>query len=209
MILMLNLIIAIMSDTYGRYAREKLGLYFVGIIEAMPVYKTDKRYGALVSAVPPFNCLIVPLIPVFLSITDEKKLEMFNNFVCKIIYFPICMLAVTFFMTLNVLFVPFAWIYSLVHKISILVKKPSCFAFLEIFVWLFCGLVFLLIATVPDFFRFISQAYNENSAKVQDSKFSHQISHKAFSNVRKIVHDSHKKGIKHAITIVKNLERRF
>jgi hypothetical protein len=132
-----------------------LGLYFVGIIEAMPVYKTDKKYGALVSAVPPFNCLMVPLIPVFLSITDEKKLEAFNNFICKIIYFPICMLAVNFFTVVNWLLLPFAWIFSLVHKMTVLWKNPSCAAFLEIFVWFFFGLFFLFIASIPDFFRFI------------------------------------------------------
>jgi len=68
MVLMLNLIIAIMSDTYGVFVQNKLGLYFVGIIEAMPVYKTDKRYGALVSTVPPFNLMMVPFVPIFLCI---------------------------------------------------------------------------------------------------------------------------------------------
>jgi hypothetical protein len=57
-----------MSDTYGVFVQNKLGLYFVGIIEAMPVYKTDKRYGALVSTVPPFNLMMVPFVPIFLCI---------------------------------------------------------------------------------------------------------------------------------------------
>jgi hypothetical protein len=38
MILMLNLVIAILSETYGRLAPDRLGLYYDGLIASMPGY---------------------------------------------------------------------------------------------------------------------------------------------------------------------------
>lgn len=42
LLLLLNLVIAIMSDTYQSYSGVKLGLYSQEIIEAIPMYKNDK-----------------------------------------------------------------------------------------------------------------------------------------------------------------------
>ena len=71
MLLLLNLVIAIMSDTYRRYSDVRLGLFAQGIIEAIPSYKNDRRYGALISAFPPFNLLTMGCLPVMLCIKDR------------------------------------------------------------------------------------------------------------------------------------------
>merc|ERR1740117_637792 len=70
-IMLLNLIIAIMTDTYVELRKNSHGLYYDGIIEAMPVFKNDRRYGALIATVPPFNLLVVPLIPFFIGCQDD------------------------------------------------------------------------------------------------------------------------------------------
>ena len=38
LILLLNLVIAILSETYVRFADKSLGLYYDGVIEAIPAY---------------------------------------------------------------------------------------------------------------------------------------------------------------------------
>ena len=43
MLLLVNLVIAIMSDTYRYFAEIKLGLFSQGIIEAIPSYRNNKR----------------------------------------------------------------------------------------------------------------------------------------------------------------------
>lgn len=91
----------------------------------MPVYKTDKRYGALISAIPPFNLIVTILIPFFLGTTDEKQLEKLNSCVSKVFYAPVAIIACIAFTAINIALWPFATIYSLIHKILIFVNKPS------------------------------------------------------------------------------------
>lgn len=48
LVLMLNLIIAILSNTYMIFQPQSLALYYDGVIEAIPMYKYSKEYGAMV-----------------------------------------------------------------------------------------------------------------------------------------------------------------
>jgi hypothetical protein len=79
-IMLLNLIIAIMANTYEDLKKNSFGLYYDGVIEAMPVFKNDRRYGALIATVPPFNLLVVFFMPFFIGCQDEKLLEYVNDF---------------------------------------------------------------------------------------------------------------------------------
>ena len=65
MVLLVNLVIAILSDTYQRLAHYKLGLYYDGVIEVIPAYKYKNFFGALIAACPPLNLLLLPFIPIY------------------------------------------------------------------------------------------------------------------------------------------------
>jgi hypothetical protein len=121
LLMLLNLVIAIMSDTYSLFVDQKLGLYYAGVIEAMPVYKQDKRYGALISAIPPFNLLVTILIPFFLGSTDDSQLIMINSAVSKVFYFPVALIACIGFTAINLILWPFATVYSFIHKVLIFI----------------------------------------------------------------------------------------
>jgi len=162
LLMLLNLVIAIMSDTYGFFVDEKLGLYFSGVIEAMPVYKTDKRYGALISAIPPFNLIVTLLIPFFLGTTDENKLIKLNSAVCKMFYFPIAFITTIVFTAFNLALWPLATLYSLIHKAFIFINKPCCKSFCEFVGFLVFGLPLMFIAIFPDCWRFFIGCYDEN-----------------------------------------------
>ena len=115
MLLLLNLVIAIMSDTYSRFAEVNVGLYAQGIIEAMPSYKNDKRYGGLICMTPPFNILSWFILPIY-HCRERKNLQSFNSKVSKCTYFPLaCIFTLAFFMSSLVL-TPFAWIKVVIHK---------------------------------------------------------------------------------------------
>ena len=74
MILMLNLVIAILSETYARLASQRLGLYYDGLIASLPAYQYDPRWGILILVPPPFNIFTVPFILVFLCVHEKKKI---------------------------------------------------------------------------------------------------------------------------------------
>ena len=75
MLVIMNLLIAIMSDTYAKFNDLRTGLYFRGMIRAIPGYKYDSRYGCLVTAVPPLNILLLPLIPFFMIMKNDAVLK--------------------------------------------------------------------------------------------------------------------------------------
>ncbi len=68
LVLLLNLVITILSDTYSKLSYQSRGLFYDGLVSAIPAYNYDKHYGALIITAPPFNLLVIPLIPVFLCI---------------------------------------------------------------------------------------------------------------------------------------------
>ena len=78
MVLLLNLVISILSETYTRLSNEKLGLYYDGIIEVIPAYKYKKLYGAMIAACPPFNLLILPFLPFFWCTRKKERLRKLN-----------------------------------------------------------------------------------------------------------------------------------
>ena len=70
-IVLLNFIIAILADTYSKLMSTSLGLYYDGIIQSIPSYAYDDRYGGLIIGVPPFSVLAVFLLPIYLLVKDE------------------------------------------------------------------------------------------------------------------------------------------
>ena len=71
-ILLLNLIIAIMSDTYVIFKNKSQQLYLYSIAKLKISHSTDDdRFSSLIVGQVPFNMFILPLIP-FLIIFKSK-----------------------------------------------------------------------------------------------------------------------------------------
>jgi len=121
------------------------------------VYRNDKKYGAMICASPPFNLLILPFVPYFWISRDEGNLKSLNSMLCKIIYFPLILVLSIVFIVANVILIPFAYIKTLIHKISLFARKQSsCQTMVFYF---FFGIPMLLVAQVTDFYWFVKHAY--------------------------------------------------
>jgi hypothetical protein len=70
LLLLLNLLIALMQDTYGEMSGIKMSLYYKNIIYAMPHYKYDPTYACLIAICPPFNVLVLIFVPFFVLSKD-------------------------------------------------------------------------------------------------------------------------------------------
>jgi len=69
LVLLLNLIIAILSNTYTIFAPRSLALYYDGVIDNIAMYKYSKAFGALICGSPPFNLTMLPFLPFFMFIS--------------------------------------------------------------------------------------------------------------------------------------------
>ena len=73
LILMLNFVIAILSDTYGSLGAIKNGLYYDELVTAFPLQDWNDEYGALICAQPPFNVFLPFFIPTLLYKEKTSK----------------------------------------------------------------------------------------------------------------------------------------
>lgn len=122
LILLLNLVIAILTDTYIKFSKVKLGLYYDGVVDAISSLKYDKRYGAMITAIPPFNVVMFLMTPVFLLIKNPRRLKKINHSLTLMSYLPLASILIAVFAAFNLLMLPFAYVYALIHKIKL------CFA---------------------------------------------------------------------------------
>jgi hypothetical protein len=74
-ILVLNLIIAILSNTFNMFEPKSKGLYLSKILSVRPTMSYDESYGALLIGLPPFNFHLMMMTPVFLFMDRPTKLN--------------------------------------------------------------------------------------------------------------------------------------
>ena len=78
MILMINLLIAIMSDAYALLSDVKTGIFWAKIISEMPKHGYDKHYGALTMFPFFFSWLSFLVMPLLIFVKDLETLKKIN-----------------------------------------------------------------------------------------------------------------------------------
>jgi len=76
-ILVLNLIIAILSNTFNMFEPKSKGLYLSKILSVRPTMSYDETYGSLLIGLPPFNGHLILAAPIFLLKKNPAKLNQF------------------------------------------------------------------------------------------------------------------------------------
>lgn len=168
MLLILNLLIAIMSDTYSKFSELKAGLYFTGIIRAIPVYQYDNKYAALITAVPPFNILVLPLIPVLMMVKDEAQLKRINLAALQVIYSPVAFIGTLVFSLGNFLLLPVAYGKCLTHKFLLVLKTRSGGAVKRLVTFTLIGFPMMLITTIVDCYYFLVYSFRWDQWQSQE-----------------------------------------
>ena len=125
MILMINLLIAIMSDTYSSLSEVRTGLYWAQVIKEMPKLAHDKYYGSLAMFPFPFGWLSIISMPFLLCSNNKDWLESVNNVFMHIVYFPVMLVLLVIFITVNLVLIPIAYLKTIAHKIALLSRFKS------------------------------------------------------------------------------------
>lgn len=84
LILILNLLIAILSNVYNVFENLSLGLFLSKILSTRESLESDEYYGAFISAIVPFNCIVIPFIPFALFMRKSQNLIRLNSFLLVI-----------------------------------------------------------------------------------------------------------------------------
>lgn len=117
-ILMINLLIAIMSDTYAKFSEKKGPLYLADITKLRERFDTSNhRWSCLVSSPTPFNLLLIPLIP--LIILGSKS---FNRAVLFFQYLPVAIVSICGFSIITICLIPFSYLAAMINKFVLVLK---------------------------------------------------------------------------------------
>ena len=126
MILLLNLLIALMSDQYAQMSEVRIGLYWKNVIQEIPVLAYDNHYGNLFVTPFFFSWLSLILLP-FMAFTSSDKTRMrINYWACSFAYLPLSLCLLAIFMIVNAALIPFAYLKTLSHKF-ILLTRARCY----------------------------------------------------------------------------------
>ena len=164
-LLLLNVVVAIMTDTYEKMRDVRKGLFNYNIVRTSSAYKMDKYYGGLISVPPPLCLISFLLIPFYLVIKDKATLLSLNNGYYKVQYLFIIIPCAAIFIVLNLLMTPFAYLKTCLHKINLLRKGKSvggdgAIPFGSFLFYILAGLPFLLISQLTDIWAFLKQFFS-------------------------------------------------
>eukprot|EP00353_Schmidingerella_taraikaensis_P005126 CAMPEP_0185586748 /NCGR_PEP_ID=MMETSP0434-20130131/45905_1 /TAXON_ID=626734 ORGANISM="Favella taraikaensis, Strain Fe Narragansett Bay" /NCGR_SAMPLE_ID=MMETSP0434 /ASSEMBLY_ACC=CAM_ASM_000379 /LENGTH=292 /DNA_ID=CAMNT_0028208111 /DNA_START=412 /DNA_END=1290 /DNA_ORIENTATION=- len=168
-LILVNVVIAMMADTYSLMTAYKTGIYNHTVLRTAPAYKLDKRYGFLTLLPGPMSLFCFMLIPYYACLKDRARLERFNQRVYKMVYFMLFLMLGTFFVAINLMLVPFAYLKTCLHKIILARKGITSFA--DVFLYVLGGLPMGIIAQVPDFWAFIKSSWDVRRKKRTDETF--------------------------------------
>ena len=74
LIILLNVVIAMMTDTYAHTTSFRQGLHNYTIMSTAPSYRIDKFYGGLILLPPPFAVFGTLTLPYYFCVKDKAKL---------------------------------------------------------------------------------------------------------------------------------------
>ena len=161
MILMLNLLIALMSDQYHLMSEMRIGLYWKNVIVEIPVLAYDNEYGNLFVTPFYFSWLSLILLPFMAFTSSDKTKRRINFWACSIAYLPLALCLLVVFMVVNAVLIPFAYLKTVSHKF-VLVTRARCHSqgsTKNLLFFIFLGIPILVLSQFMDAYKFMKHAY--------------------------------------------------
>jgi hypothetical protein len=183
MLILLNVLIAMMADTYSLMTSLRKGLYNNGIIRQVVAYKPRKDYGGLLINVPPFSVIAFILLPVYIFVKDRAVLEKLTYGFSFAFYSFVLLILSIYYIIANLVMTPFAYLFTTAHKMSLLCKGRihACTFLLQ----LLAGLPMLIVAQFTDLFTFVCVSFT--TRKLYQSDEIHVLTIQQFNYFNKIL----------------------
>lgn len=119
-VMLLNFLIAILSNTYAELNVVKNALYLRKVIQLRQRYDYDRCYSGIVFSTPPFNLLSLIFTP-FLAYKKSRKL---NRIVLIVQYIWIGIASIIVFSIASLFMLPLSYLAILIHKIRVIPARP-------------------------------------------------------------------------------------
>ena len=142
LLLLLNMVVAIMADTYAAMTATTKGIYNHSILSTLPQFRMSKTYGGLISSIPGLNIINFLISPAYLLIRDRETLRSLTSALAIMNYMFVLIPLTAVFIALNALLIPFAYLRTLKNKFNRCRKRRN--STLEPLKWILFGLPLIL-----------------------------------------------------------------
>ena len=211
-ILLMNLIIAILSNTYSRFESGSTGLYLSKILTSRDEVSYDTCYGSFLSAMPPINAIQFPFFPLAMSLRYmTPSLITFNEYIMIAQYCIFMIIFKVVFIITAQLLIPFAWIIGIFDKLRTLNDNYGREKLLNNICFIVLGPIILELDFIADCYWFWKNNFRTELKVIIIPKDKSLISHNSIREYLSICEKYINNKIKSANTgqIIKIFRKRF
>ena len=188
MVLLMNFLIAILSNVYAIYENRSASLYMIEIIRMRKIYSSDDYYGCLISSPNPFSIITNPL-PLFLflvtfKLKNYKRIHyIINKIFLWIQYLIIFTIEFVFYILFNTILLPFVYLKWVVAKFILICKGSNNSAghrLGESIIFLVFGVIILVCNYLSDLYYFCVHSYVNKPMHIQLTKKTDYITRQLY-----------------------------
>ena len=191
LLILINVLIAMMADTYALMSSQRKGLFNYGVIRAVPAYKLNKNYGGLLINIFPFSVITFLFMPFYIVIKDPATLASLTRGLTLAFYTFVILFLSVIYIAFNLILLPFAYLKAVGHKIVLLTKKRVSLSTCLLYILL--GLPLLIVAQVTDYYTFLQVSYSTRKRYQSDEVFV--ISLNQFNMIHRVLLEAKEKEV--------------
>ena len=115
--ILINLIVAILANTYNIFDQKSSGLYLSKILMSRDEMQYDINFGSFLCSLPPLNLIQIPfLLPALIQRENDERRINLDEFVMNLQCTVFIMIFYGTFIVISVLLIPVAWIIGIIDK---------------------------------------------------------------------------------------------
>lgn len=211
--LILNMIIAVLANTYSIFDGCSKGLYLSEILITRDVLNYDRYCGAFLFAIPLISLIQIPFVPIALFLPyGSPTLARINNLVMQIQYCIYMSFSFAVFVIFSFLLIPLAWVVGIVDKLGSLSDlKNHQDKILNVYLFIPFGIPILLFDFVADIIYFWKNNFRVQLKKIIIERERSKLSHKTLRDFMKLCENLTNRKIKSikSESMLKILQARF
>ena len=214
-IMLLNFLVAILSNIYAQLNDVQIGLYLRKVIYLRQKYDYDEKFSWIISALPPLNILSFLLLPIIIF----KRSIVLNHMILVIEYIPVIITAVVIFLISTLVTLPISYGLLIFYKFSNLLNKPIfgskdlLLRVLDLLIFIFIGVFILLLWTCLDVVSFTLKLFDRKIIYINnlDQDYYEKINQKMDGIQKALINADPAKSMSHEtndlLNKVKNINK--
>lgn len=214
-IMILNLLISALANTYHIFDKKSNGLYLSKILSTRDEMTYDPCYGAFLSSMPPLNIIQLPFIPYSLLVRyGDEKLIMLCRYIMRTQYTIMMLIPFTFFIVVSLILIPLAWPIGITDKIKSLFRpdeKTFQHKLINAIIFVPLGPFILILDFVKDLQYFWINNFRKNLHKIIIEREKSSISHRSLKELQSICEKYQTNKIKstHSVHLIQYFRKKF